>query len=976
MSFNTEDVVMVMQTIGGLLILIAVVLIAAIAVTILASKFGKGKKALARVNAWIAFVLVVLIVVNYICFGIYKDTLNTLLQEDKSISEESQEATREVVQEVASEGIVLAKNEDSILPVTDSTALNVFGWGSTNPVYGGTGSGSSDSSTAVSLLQGLEDAGFELNTELSDFYVAYEDTRPATDTSYQDYTLPEPTADSYTEEMIENAKAFSDYAVIVIARIGGECYDLPTDMYEVIYNEDYDPNNGSIAENGTYTNNGDYDDFEPGQSYLTLSRTEQDLVDLVCENFDNVIVIYNGSNTMEMGWTNDYEQIKGVLLCPGAGATGFEALGQIISGEVNPSGRTVDTWAADLTASPYYNNIGDFTYENIDDYIAEIQAADEALVPGTFVNYNEGIYVGYKFYETAAEEGLIDYDSAVIYPFGYGLSYTTFEKEMGEITASDDGTVSFDVTVTNVGDTAGKDAVEIYYNPPYTNGGIEKASANLVQYAKTDLLEPGESQILTITFSEEDMASFDTYGEGCYVLEEGTYLISVREDSHTIIAEQEYEVQATIVYDEDNPRSSDETAAVVQFADVEGGDGFTVTYLSRADGFANYEEAVAGPEEEQYNMSDTLLATYISNANYVSEENDDPDDEMPTMGADNGVELMELRGLDYDDELWDSLLDELTYDEMERLVEYGGWSTIEIASIGKIATNDSDGPAGVNNFFTGQYGTSVCVEVMIAQTWNTDLAYAVGEAIGQEFAEVDNYGWYGPAMDTHRSAFGGRNFEYYSEDGVLSGYMAAAEISGAATKGVYAYLKHFALNDQEINTREMLCTWSTEQAIREIYLKPFELAIKNFEGTSIGIMAGFNFIGTTWTGASHALMTDVLRGEWGFEGMVITDYFGGYGYMNADRAIRAGTDLMLNIVSQYAHIDNTSATATLALRQASKNILYTVVNSGQYSDEAYSEASGAIWQTIFYAADAVIVILLIAIEILTILKVRKKKKIE
>lgn len=977
MSFNTEDVVMVMQTIKGYLIGMGIALLAAIVITVFARKFAKPVKRMIRAQVWIVYVLIVAVCVNTICFGVYKDTLNVALQEKKSISEESKAASRETVLEVSSEGIVLAENEEQILPLTDTKTLNVFGWASTNPIYGGSGSGASDASTAVSLLQGLVDAGFELNTELSDFYTAYAQTRPEAGTSVQDYTLPEPVADSYSQEMLENAKNFSDYAMIVISRVGGECFDLPLDMYDVIHNDRFDPENGSIAENGKYDNNGDYDDFEKGQSYLSLTKTERDMVEMVCNNFENVIVVYNGSNTMEMGWVEEYAPIKGVLLCPGAGSTGFKALGQIVAGEVNPSGRTVDTWVYDFTRTPYYNNIGDFTYDNIDDYIQQIIEADAALVPGTFVDYVENIYVGYKFYETAAEEGLINFDEIVKYPFGYGLSYTSFQQEMGKISADGEGNISFDVTVTNEGSVAGKDVVEVYYNPPYTNGGIEKAAANLVRFEKTDLLKPGESQTITITFHEEEMASFDTYGEGCYVLEAGDYAISLRADSHNVLAEQEYEVASTVVYQEGNARKSDDAAAVVRFSDVEGDESCHITYLSRKDAFANYEEATSAPAEEQHNMSDELRAAYMSNVGYDPTANDAADDEMPTMGAENGVELMQLRGLDYDDPMWEQLLDELTYDQMANMIEFGGWNTAEIESIGKIATNDCDGPAGVNNFFTGQQGTAYCVEVMIAQTWNKELARKVGESLGQEFADVENFGWYGPALNTHRSAFGGRNFEYYSEDGVLAGYIAAAEVSGAAQKGVYAYMKHFALNDQEINAREMLCTWATEQSMREIYLKPYELAVKNFEGTSIGIMNGFNYIGTNWTGASHALMTEVLRDEWGFRGMVITDYFGGYGYMNADRGVRAGTDLMLNMVSQYAHLSDTSATLTKAMRQASKNILYTVVNSGQYSEEVYSNVTGMpSWQKIFVGADIVIALLLILLEAFVIMGYRKGKKTE
>lgn len=978
MTFSAEDVAMVLGTISGYLIFIGIALVAMIVVLILVKKVGKPKRGFIRSQAAIAFCLIVVLCVNLICFGVYADTLNVALAKKVSISDEYVANSKAIVQEVGQEGIVLAENDNAILPITSTKNLNVFGWASTNPLYGGSGSGASDSSDSISILQGLEDAGFSLNTELSDLYTAYEDVRPAAGTSVQDYTLPEPTVASYTDEMISNAKNFSDYAMVVVSRVSGECFDLPTDMYDVIHNESFNPEFASIGENGTYKNNGDYDNFEKGQSYLTLSKTEQDMIDMVCANFENVIVVYNGAGTLEMGFTEEYEQIKGVLICAGAGSTGFAALGEIVAGTINPSGKTTDTWAYDLTQAPYFNNIGDFKYENITEYTDSIIAADSgSLFPGTFVDYVDNIYVGYKYYETAATEGLIDYNTAVKYPFGYGLSYTNFTQTMSDISVDNAGNMTFDVTVTNDGTVAGKDVVEVYYNPPYINGGIEKASANLVQFEKTEKLEPGASQTITFTINQEEMASFDAYTNGSYVLDAGDYGISIRTDSHNIIDEKIYTVNNTVVYNESNPRSTDDTAAVTRFADVEGDESTAITYLSRENGFANYAKATSAPAKEQYNMSDELLKTYISNGNYDVASENNASDVMPTLGAKNGVKLMELRGLEYDDPKWDELLDELTYAEMANMVEFGGWHTVEIPSIGKVATSDSDGPAGVNNFITGQTGTAYCVAVLIAQTWNKDLAYRVGETLGQEFAAIGNYGWYGPAMNTHRSAFGGRNFEYYSEDGILAGYLAAAELNGAATKGVYSYMKHFALNDQEINTREMLATWSTEQAMREIYLKPFEVAIKNFDSTSIGVMNAFNFIGTTWVGASSELMTDVLRGEWGLRGMVITDYFGGYGYQNAERGIRAGTDLMLNMVSPFAHVSDTSATGTLALRQSSKNILYTVVNSGAYTEEAYAAATGMpAWQKTFIGVDALLVIMLALCEGLAIRGFRKKSKVK
>ena len=595
-------------------------------------------------------------------------------------------------------------------------------------------------------------------------------------------------------------------------------------------------------------------------------------------------------------------------------------------------------------------------YDNMDEYAVVntdfATGAEKTALP-SFVNYVEGIYVGYKFYETAAAEGLIDYDSTVVYPFGYGLSYTTFEQTMSDLTVDGD-TISFDVTVTNTGSVAGKNVVEVFFNPPYTNGGIEKATANLVAFDKTDILEPGASQTLTISFKAEDMASYDTYGAAAYVLEAGDYVISINSDSHTVLDSRVYNVPETIVYDEG--RSTDLTAPANQFENVEG----DVTYLSRADHFANYAEATAAPAS--MSMSEEDKATFLNNANYDPNNYNNADDVMPTTGAQNNIQLVQMRGLDYDDPQWDTFLDQLTVSEMSELIAMGGYQTAPINSIGKVQTYDCDGPASINNNFTQQGSIGFAGTVMMASTWNTDTVYKFGASIGRMADDLDVSGWYAPAMNIHRSAFSGRNFEYYSEDGVLSGKLAAQAVQGAESHGVYSYIKHYALNDQETNRNTMLCTWANEQSIREIYLKPFELAVK--EGGADAVMSSFNYIGTEWAGASNALCNTVLRDEWGFVGMVLTDYFGVYGYMDADQAIRNGTDFCLvNYPTATNYLtDTTSATGVLAARQACKNILSTVVNSRAYMEENLNPGLPT-WQLIGYGIDAVLVLILAALEI-------------
>ena len=732
LAINMDDVINVLNSCKPYLIALGVVLALAIVVTVACMKLKKPVKKLVRKEAWIAFLLAVVVIVNLICF-IPMSSMISLAMGNGTITDETSDESTALVQEIAEEGIVLLKN-DGTLPLAADSNLNVFGWASTNPCYGGTGSGAlSDAYPTVSLLQGLEDAGFNLNTELSDFYTAYRADRPEVGMWAQDWTLPEPTADSYTDEMMANAKEFSDTAMVVITRVGGEGADLPTDVSKVTYTD----------------NSTEYKDFEAGEHYLQLDRTERDMLDLVCSNFDNVIVVYNGANAMELGFINEYSQIKSAIWCPGTGQSGFEALGEIVAGTVNPSGKTSDTFVADLTATPTWNNFGYFKYDNMDEYAYtsnNFKTGEEETALPSFVNYVDGIYVGYRFYETAAAEGLINYDDTVVYPFGYGLSYTTFTQEMGAI-SEDNGTISFDVTVTNTGDVAGKDVVEVYYNPPYTNGGIEKASANLIQFEKTEVLQPGDSQTITVSFDAEDMASYDTYGAGCYVLEAGDYQISINSDSHNVIDSQTYTVASTVTYDESNPRSTDETAAVNEFAYAEG----DVTYLSRADGFANYADATAAPAS--MSMSDEAKATFLNNSNYNPEDYNNDSDEMPTTGAKNGIKLADLRGVDYDDAQWDSLLDELTISDMDTMIAIGGYQTSAASSVGKIMTVDCDGPASINNNFTGIGSVGFPSAVMIASTWNKNLALKFGESIGKMADEMEVSGWYAPAMNTHRSAF-------------------------------------------------------------------------------------------------------------------------------------------------------------------------------------------------------------------------------
>ena len=949
LSINWSDVMSILNQIQGYLIAIGVIIVAAVVAAIVAGRLDAKKKFLVRTQALVAAVAGIAIVVNLICTGPMSAIL-TLASGSGTIDEETSEASQAVALSIAQEGIVLMQNDDGLLPLADAN-VNVFGWASVAPCYGGTGSGAlSDAYHIVDLLEGLHNAGISTNEELSAFYTDYRDSRPEVGMWAQDWTLPEPPVSTYTDEMIQNARDFSDTALIVLTRSGGEHVDLPRAVQGVNYTD----------------NSTEYQDFPEGTNYLGLSQTEKDLVDLVTSNFDNVVVIINSANTMEVGWIADYSQIKSVLWVPGTGQNGFNALGQILTGEVNPSGKNSDTFVADLTQTPTWNTFAEYEYDNMDEFRS---AEDATFMPNNvphFINYSEGIYVGYKFYETAAAEGFIDYDDVVVYPFGSGLSYTTFTQEMGAISESD-GQISFDVTVTNTGSVAGKDVVEVFYNPPYTDGGIEKASANLVAFDKTKLLEPGESQTVTISFDVEDMASFDTYGAGCYVLEAGDYVISINNGSHDIIDSQTYTVASTVTYGEGNARTTDQVTATTSFAFAEGADK---TYLSRANSFANYDEATAAPTS--LSMAEEDKAVFVNNTNWVPT---DDGSEMPTTGASNAITASDLRGASYDDPRWDELLDNLTYDEMASTIALGGYQTLAIKSVGKAATTDCDGPASINNNFTGVGSIGFPAAVMIANTWNKDIAYDFGDCIGAMADEMNVSGWYAPAMNTHRNAFCGRNFEYFSEDGVLAGRLASQAAQGSAAHGVYAYIKHFAMNEMETNRWGMLCTWSTEQAIREIYLKPFEIVVKDFvelggaeAGYPLAVMSSYNYIGTQWAGASDALLNTVLRDEWGFEGFVLTDYFGDFGYMEATRSIYNGGDLCLvNYEAGTNFVTDQSATTVANMRRAMHDLMYVTVNS-RAQVESNASTGLLAWQKIMIGADVVIVAALIAYELLRVRK--------
>ena len=951
-SVEMEDVLAVLQLCKPYIIGIIAALVIGIVIMVACRRMSRDKRFLIRGEAVIAMVLAVVVCVNMICFGPMA-TLIGLATGNGTLSDETNEEAAEVAEEIMEDGIVLLKNE-SLLPLNETKKLNIFGWESINPAYGGAGSGGiNDLYDIVSLNQGLKNAGFSINQELVDFYNNYGADNPEMSIQKQSWTLPEPPVDTYSDELIKSAKEYSDVAVVVLSRKAGEGHnDIPMDVRKAAYDNNSD----------------EYDDFPEGEHYLQLSQTERDMVDMVCSNFDNVIVVYNGANQFELGFADEYPQIKSVVWCPGTGNVGFNALGKVFSGEVNPSGKTPDTFIYDMTTAPWWNNAEKTEYTNLADMAVEGMNAGTAQVYApAFTNYVEGIYVGYKYYETAAQEGAIDYDKTVQYPFGYGLSYTEFEQKMGELEEKD-GQISVDVEVTNSGDVAGKDVVEVYYKPPYTNGGIEKSSANLIEFAKTNLLQPGESQTVTVTFSIEDMASYDENNAKAYVLEKGDYVISINSDSHTVLDQKTYTADKDVVYKGENKRASDDTAAKNVFEDAKG----DITYLSRADHFANYEEATAAPASAE--LSEPYVSEYHLNSNFDKTTYLNDEDVMPTTGADNGLTLADMRDADYDDPRWEKLLDQLTVDEMANMIAMAGYQTAAMDSVGKVATLDFDGPAAINNNFTGVGSIGFPIEVVVASTWNKELAQAWGECMGKISQEMGAEGWYAPGMNTHRTAFGARNYEYFSEDGVLAGNMGANAVEGARKYGVYSYIKHFALYE---GNAKMVSVWSNEQAIREIYLKPFEISVK--QGGANAVMVSWSFLGDKWTGECSNLMNTVLRDEWGFRGMALTDFFrnNGHGFMNADAALANGVDVMLSTFNgEENNVANPEhPTSVLQMRNACKNVMYTVVSSWAYDGE-HEKTGMENWKKAGIGIDIVIALFMAGMEVLVIRGYKKRKNAE
>lgn len=881
----------------------------------------KNKRILKIFSALLCIVLALVIVINLAVMNFYvmiNQFLHRNTADPETVVNETQVA-REVTEQIEEEGLVLLRNENKALPMTETKA-NVFGFASDAIIYGGSGSGAADESKNVNLSTALENVGIEVNEELAEFYKTKNDEAKAKNgvtIALSDYSVKEPSVEDYENGLLENAKEFSDTAIVVFGRAGGEGADMPMDM-------------------------GAYEGGTEGRHYMELTENEEAMFDMVKENFEKVIVLINSSSPMELGFLEN-EKVDAAMWIGGPGSVGLQGVANALCGEVNPSGRLVDTYAYDATSSPAYMNIGDFTYTGTEH---ENGGMLGGVAPYKFMNYQEGIYVGYRYYETAAQDGYINYEETVQYPFGYGLSYTTFEQKMGALSTEGDA-VSVDVTVTNTGNVPGKEVVQLYYTPPYTKGGIEKSHVVLAAFDKTEELKPGESQTLTLSFQKEDMASYDYKEAKAYVLEKGDYAIKLMKNSHDVIDQRTYKVNETVVN-----RESDLVEATNQFDDVAG----DIAYVSRADW------AGTMPKEK---AKDQVPSEEVLKALQNTEVETDPDAE-DIVFKKHGLTLKDVKGLEYDDPKWEQLLEQLSIQDMEQLIGMSGWQSVRIGSVGKPEVLDVDGPAGLNGLINGTKGNQYTSAVVVGSTWNTKLPEEFGKALGDEAYANKVSGIYGPAMNIHRTPFSGRNFEYYSEDGLLSGKMGAAMVRGCNEKNVYTYIKHFALNDQETNAIGG-ANWCNEQAMRELYLKPFELSVK--EGKSKAIMTTWSRVGATWAGASKPLLQNVLRDEWGFEGFVITDNAMMGDFQNADQGIAAGNDMMLSSTQKEITIDET-AEGRQMMRKACHNILYVVANSNAL-EHARPGVPG--WIYAYVAFDAVM-LGLIALGFMGCTKKKKVKK--
>lgn len=883
---------------------------------------------------------------------------NTYFKPDYSTMEELQADETIFAELVQAEGSVLLQNKG--LPIAQGAKITLLGSGSSDTAFyiSGGGSAAIDTTLKPTLQSVFEDAGFTLNPVMIDFYE--EGEGQSTANSGSNYVGEAPQS-AYTSAEINSYAEYNDAAVVFISRMGQEGNDV-----QVTTNED------------------------PDKTMLELSQNEMDLINSALEHFDNVVILLNTMNPMECGPL--LNKNVSILWIGAGGQQGLRAIPKLLNGTYNPSGRLVDTYAYDNFSAPAMVNFGDFEFSNITETARKY-----------YYNYAENIYIGYKYYETryadkvmgTGNAGNYDYASTVIYPFGYGLSYTEFTYSDFEFKENADS-VDISLTVTNTGTVAGKEVVEIYMQSEYTDYDkqydIEKSAVQLVAFDKTGIIAPGASEKVSITVTKESMRCYDSQNKKTYILEDCDYYFAVGKDAHDALNN----ILAAQGYSTSNGMTADGNAALVGMFTQDtlddetysyGADGQKITnqfddatwryydssftYLSRKDWVGTWPEPLGGE-------SHTLAASeQLINDLKPVEIPEDPDAVMPTFNADNGLTLASLIGLDYDSEYWDLLLDQMSPDDMMNLIAAGGFTTIPIESIGKPATFEKDGPAGVSSTLIGGAGCfGYPIPMVFSSTWNIELEEQLGYYFGNDAILSKIPGIYCPSINMHRTPFSGRNFEYFSEDSYQCGVFAAAFTKAIQEKGVYCYTKHFALNDQELH-RECAATFATEQTIREIYLRPFELAV--IDGGSPAIMTAKNRIGTTWCGGNRNLLTNVLRNEWGFIGHVVTDHTtSSEEDYNGRTSIYAGLDLYHASAGTYEIPDyEKSATVMVTLRNATHNILYNIANSLVMNSISAKDKVVAVtptWEKILIAVDVIGTIVIAASALFVVKKMAKKKE--
>lgn len=881
---------------------------------------------------------------------IYSDEVTSVYPTQKATNKaEAFANAQEVNLKLAEEGFVLLKNENAALPMNKGARISVFSKNSVNLSYGGSGSGGFDTSNNKNLYESLNDAGFVTNPTLKRFYESSQSGPVRTANSSdldngdnQKIATAETPQSKYTDAVRNSYADYSDAALVVITRIGGEGFDLPR------YQGDSE---GAVS---------------PDSHYLELDQNEIDLLTAVTDGtFKRVVVVFNTPSSFEATFLKDSvyaafaDKIDAAVWIGFTGSNGITALGEILNGDVNPSGRLVDTWAADFTKNPSFVNFGTGCLpDTTDKYDGGMYYS---------VDYEEGIYVGYRYYETRGEtDGEDWYNANVVYPFGYGLSYTTFDWTVGDASASEielGTTITVPVTVKNTGSVAGKEVVQLYASAPYTLGGIEKAHKVLVGFAKTKLLQPGESETVTVSFDPYSAASYDyrdanSNGFSGYELEAGEYTLYVSRNAHESEKAIALNLAADVQIGTDPTTDSEVVNRYTDSEDFLDSDWQLDTMLSRAD----WEGTWPTPQTAQQHAGTDRLYEEIR-----SEEHNNPTDfdseEYPWFGEEPTLTLRDLLPsaeaegyepvVSYDDERWEELMMGCDEEEMIALINNGAYHTLAMESVGLPATIHGDGPSGFTCFMSKEQVNGTCQyvsEPVMASTWNINLMNELGEAIGEEGTIGDKAtgqpysSIYAPGVNIHRSPFGGRCSEYFSEDPFISGMMGAAEVQGIQSRGVLPTVKHFAANEQE--THRSIggdLSWLSEQALREIYLKPFEYTVKL--GETRGIMTSFNRIGTRWTGGDYRLLTEILRNEWGFNGLVICDFNTIPQYMIPRMMFYAGgsLDLATQQSAMWTDCDTSDAGDAIVLMRAVKDVMYALVNSNAMNAEVIGY-NPPIWQ--------------------------------